>query len=179
MVFLNDLTEEEKEEINERMKELGEFKEGDIVTVEPQDNDINFAGSELIGVPLRISGVWWNSNSIDYEENVRRGQHFDEEKVVGDYYIRKIQYSFEMAHSGERPTVSHISEFGLISWEEYDGSVHLQERRDGKYTRVDHENDPCPICESTTRIISGHDMKVVHVGSESCGVCGYTFDHWD
>lgn len=200
-------TDEDKQRITDRMRELARFEEGDRVTVEPSDTDIAYAGRELEGVPLTVSDVFWNSSNLGWVladdhpkprryEASRRDRYGDEGyerravELQGEYehtvnytvFIESIDYSFRDVN-GEH--VHHMGERALIPWAEYredHDRVHLKPSRDGKYAYVEPMGagaSPCPVCGCEMRNVSGHDQQVVHVGSEDCAACGYNFGYWD
>lgn len=153
----------------ERVREIAVFDEGQLVTVEPQGDDVPYAGKEFEGVPLRVDEAIYTDEDVVPAEEARNTDDFDRDRVSDGRYITSVRYRFESEY-----TTFPLPESCLILWDEYDGRVHLRPHGD-RYSYIE-DGDECPICKRTTVLVEGRRASRDHSQTRSCAVCGYEKD---
>lgn len=180
-------TEEDKEAITERFRELARFEQGDRVTVEPADHDIAYAGQEYEGAPLTVDDVWWNSNTLsavreggrhapehsDYSE-----AHYVELQGDYDHYVHDRVLLLTPKYSFTEEYARPMSESALIPWEEYreeyDRIILLGESPSDheKHWLAPFENGECEVCGCNMAKHWHYDNGVQSAGGHECAACG-------
>lgn len=188
-------SEELLDEIEAVVDDLATFEAGDLVTVEPVDHDIAYAGEDMEGVPMTIDEpiVQFNSDVAfvrQTDPTVHPGNHeideaslidtddFDEEyiaDIIEWLRVTNIRYCFEGSPKME------MSESALISWEQYqdeyqqNGEVNfLTDNRDEHHSVHRDEDTECPVCTAQWVETVQWD-RPSGAGRQSCAVCGYTY----
>jgi len=180
------LTDDCRERITERVKSLARFDPGDHVTVEPTDHDVAYAGSDMEGMLLTISGVTWYGNDLSTPQKMRghadryddsedrwidtpENEHFDQ------LFITKWRYNFEEKDSGYHA----MSERSLIPWSQYrdeHDTIILERDTDGNWnTTVRLEpSDPCEVCGCNRETVRYSDQPHAGLtaGTRACAGCG-------
>lgn len=182
----HELTDNDCEKLTEKAEEIAEFEEGDLVTIKPSGNDVPYHNDHLECAPLRVTNVGWSTHEISRAENARQHHKPDdhEERFVGDYYLDRVEYTLEYAVPGQYEGDFRMSDYGIISWEEfkseYDERINFTQGngtgRKESTCRLEKNGTECPICESTWEKQSWWSNGVVSGGTEACAVCGYVKD---
>lgn len=152
-------------QIAQRVQEIAKFEAGDLVTVNPENSDIPYAGKEFEGVPLQVNEPFHTEDDllrIDQVDN----DDLKKSRVVGAEYVENVRYTFHSDY-----TTIPLTESRLISWEKYNGPVHLRPHGD-RYCYVE-DGDKCPICRRTAILVEGKKDSHDHSQTRTCAVCGY------
>lgn len=177
--------DEDKQRIIETIETIAEFEEGDVVTVEPSDHEIPYAGQENEGMPLRVEGVTFRGDNLTHPQNVhytREPDHHEERFVglSGDYeyyqydevYVKNFEYN--LVGPDGNSIREGFNDTALIPWEEY------REEHDRIFLPCGSDNtsvwlaeeEPCKICGCNLSRHSYWDNGVVNAGREVCPACG-------
>lgn len=174
---------------------IAEFEADDRVTVEPQDHDIDFFGSEYIGVPLEISKAVVSLHSLSTGPVVSiQGDRRDSEDVYDDeQYVaipadeEHLQGADELLVVGVNYTFTNsdthrLSQSALITWDEY-WTEHCEQPKvnfltdssDTYHYVIDVSeagiDEPCDICGSTWQEVNGRYPPGA-ASQTTCAVCG-------